>query len=177
MRRSFVIWVVTMAFAAAALASEAETEAIWRQYVIAKNRLAYELFELCSRRWPDLPSTLALQRDQQLASIAIRDLKFRHLLEHDPSRLKVDRGLIGLATFTWTEADAKALREAHPEFAQLESFAARIARDIAADPQTNELTQRMIDLQDDPDYQHILSRFNAHAKVLESSLATPLPID
>ncbi|MDH3196823.1 MAG: hypothetical protein OEO21_01150 [Candidatus Krumholzibacteria bacterium] len=178
MRRCIVLFVALTAAATGALASSAETEFVWRQYVIAQNRLYYELFELCSHRWPDLPTTLSLQRDQQLASIAIRDLKFRHLLEHDPGRLRLDRGLPGLAGFEWTEADAEALRETHPEFVQLESFLKMIERDMAADAKMDVLRRRMMALQDDRDYRRVMRRFNAHVAVLESSLlAPPLPID
>jgi hypothetical protein len=178
MRRRIVLFVAVAAAATAALASSAETEFVWRQYVIAQNRLYYELFELCSHRWPDLPNSLALQRDQQLASIAIRDLKFRHLLEHDPARLRVDEGLAGLAGFEWTEADTEALRKAHPEYTQLESFLKMIEREAAADPRMDELRRRLIALQDDPDYRRVMRRFDAHAAVLESSLlAAPAPID
>jgi len=178
MRRCIVLSLAVVAAATAALASEAETEFVWRQYVIAKNRLSYEVFELCSHRWPDLPTTVSLQRDQQLASIAIRDLKFRHLLEHDPGRLRLDRGLPGLARFEWTEADSEALREAHPEFVQLESFLKMIERDMAEDAKMYELRRRMIALQDDPDYQRLMQRFDSHVAVLESSLlAAPIPIE
>jgi hypothetical protein len=178
MRRCIVLTLAVVAAATAALASNAETEFVWRQYVIAKNRLAYELFDFCSRRWPDLPTSLSLQRDQQLASIAIRDLEFRHLLEHDPGRLRLDRGLPGLGRFDWTEADSKALRAAHPEFVQLESFQKMIERDIAVDRKMDELRRRMIALEGDPDYQRLLQRFDSHVAVLESSLAAPpLPVE
>ena len=127
-------------------------------------------FELLRAKWRDLEGTLLLHRDQQLAMISMRDLKFRWLLEHAAHRIVIDRGLNAFANPDWSEADTDSLRRAEPRYAELETFLEATNRRLATDPLLADAHERMLTLSSDKGYLRLSSRFRNRLRYLEGEL-------
>jgi hypothetical protein len=151
-------------------ATGGEIEALWKDYVVAKKRLQFDVTRLVSDKWPELGGVARLQRDQQFTMIEIRNLKFRYLLENDPQRLVMDDGLSTLANFEWTDEDTEALRASEPKFAVLERWVEFNDDLLSQHPNLPMAEKRVEELQREEHYRSIIERYEMRMADLETTL-------
>lgn len=147
-----------------------QVEALWKDYVVAKKRLQFDVANLLGHKWPELQSVTGLQRDQQFALIELWNMKFQYLLEFDADRIVYDEGLSQFANFEWTEPDSEALRESNPDFLKLERWAEKNSKRLSEHPDLVVADERLTTLQRDERYQTVIERYQARMDDLESAL-------
>jgi len=147
-----------------------QVEALWKDYVVAKKRLQFDLANLMGNQWPELQSVAGLQRDQQFALVELHNMKFQYLLVYDPDRIVYDEGLSQFADFDWNEADSEALREMNPDFSKLERWAELNSNRLSDHPDLTMAGERLTSLQRDERYQSMMIRYQARMNDLESAL-------
>ncbi len=147
-----------------------QVEALWKDYVVAKKRLQFDLANLLGHQWPELQTVAGLQRDQEFALIELHNMKFQYLLAFDPDRIVYDEGLSQFANFEWTEADSEALRESNPDFAKLERWADLNSKRLSEHTDLVTAGERLTTLESDEHYQTMIERYQARIDDLESAL-------
>lgn len=151
-----------------------DVAAVWKDYVVAKKRLQYDLSRLVTRKWPELKAVADLQRDQQFAEIELRNMEFQYLLQKAPERIVTDRGISAFAEFEWAAADGDALRRVNPDFAKLERWAEKNARRLAEHPKYVIVQERIGSLREDERYRSMKTRFEQRLADLERALTAGL---
>lgn len=110
------------AFGGSGISGDAAEKA-WTEYVQAQRQFQQELADFLASRRPDLRDLILVSRDLQLSLIERRSLEFRYLLATHPERIVRNQGISKLASFAWTDEDAKGLRHSNPDY---EAVATRV---------------------------------------------------
>jgi len=149
-----------------------QVEALWKDYVVAKKRLQFDIANMMGHEWPELQSVAGLQRDQQFATIELRNMKFQYLLVYDPDRIVYGDGLSRFADFNWNEDDSAALREMNPDFLKLERWAELNSKRLSDHPDLAVADKMLTALEHDQRFRSMMGRYQDRMDDLESALNT-----
>ena len=143
---------------------------VWNNYVVAQKRIHVDLFQLIVDKWPDLESIATLNRDYQVSTIQLSDMKFTYLAETDPGRIVLDDGLSAFTNVDWKESDSDELRAADPEFGKLEDLLVKTNKQMSEHPDRLGIHGRILELMKGEAYNSIMIRYNERMDQLEKKL-------
>lgn len=89
-------------------------------YSAAQFHWQSNLAELVSTKNQSFTDLAIIQRNLQLSLISLRNERFHYLLQKNPKRLTLDKGVSKLANFRWSDKDSKTLSKQSPSYAKLE---------------------------------------------------------
>jgi len=101
-------------------AGDVKPDKLWDRQCSAQRKWQIELAKLLTSTAPQLKELIEIQRDLQLLSLDIRDVKYNYLLRNDPGRITCARDPSEWINFPWSEEDDTRLRVSSPEYAKLE---------------------------------------------------------
>lgn len=103
---------------------------VWERYTVATSHYQAELSTMVIAIAPQLREISELNRDLQSAMAKRHQLRYLHLLEHEPERLsRTPVSALWLSQFSWSEDDDAMLASSSPIYAgtisEVEALAAR----------------------------------------------------
>ena len=97
-------------------------------YSAAQLHWQSNLAELVSTKNQSFADLAIIQRNLQLSLISLRNERFQYLLQKDPKRLTLDKGISKLANFEWSDKDSKTLSMQSPSYAKREKRTEELER-------------------------------------------------
>ena len=140
-------------------------------YSAAQYQWQTSLAELVSTQNQSFADLAEIQRDLQLQMISLRNERFHYLLQNDPKRLTLDKGISKLTNFGWADEDNKALLMQSPSYAKLEKSVAELERVNNAQSKWPEFRKYFRQkLSNTPEYKKLLKELLDAQKVAEEIL-------
>jgi hypothetical protein len=170
-----VVFVVLSVPARAETFSEC-AERAYAQAASASQEWQRSLRDLLVKVRPDLAPLVTLEMEHQLALIDSRQARFRFLLRTDARRVLTRDGLAAFRNFDWTEADAGVLRQQTPGYVAIEQNVAELGRQVRAHadwPAMRDYVGTILSA--NPQFQHLLKRFQERERGIEPVLRTCQP--
>ena len=146
-----------------------------QHYSAAQSSWQTGLAELISSKNQSFTDLAIIQRNLQLSMISLRNERFRYLLQKDPKRLTLDKGISKLTNFEWSDKDSKALSAQDPSYAELEALTEELK-------EINKIQQKWPELRTffkeeitgTPEYKKLLDEFLSAQKIADEMLVNKM---
>lgn len=81
----------------------------------------YNHYLLMTSVYPELKEVAAAERDEQILRRKRRTQRFMFLLQNQPDKLTLDKGIMAMTNFDWNDQLEQRLIEADPDYARISS--------------------------------------------------------
>ena len=140
-------------------------------YSAAQFHWQSNLAELVSTKNQSFTDLAIIQRNLQLSLISLRNERFHYLLQKNPKRLTLDKGVSKLANFRWSDKDSKTLSKQSPSYAKLEKSTEELERTNKAQAEWPEFRMFFREsLANTPEYKKLLDELLEAQKVASEML-------